>query len=347
MLLYKNTPAPVVNMEKLLVVCGPTATGKTKLALKLAKRFNGELISADSRQVYKHLNIGTGKDMPQGAKWHLAKFPISKRKVSSSAYFQFPIGYWETKNKTKIWGYDLISPKKEFSVAQYERIARSIIKDIWRRKKLPILTGGTGLYIKAVIDGIETAGVPKNVKLRESLKERTVKELFEMLSSIDPIKSASLNLSDRRNPRRLIRAIEVAQHNLKGKSNKRQSSLDADLLMVGLTTSKEMLNKNIDLRVQTRVSRGVGNEIGELLKMGINWDMQSMNALGYRQWREHLVGKITKKEVIKKWTKDEMGYAKRQITWFTKDKRIKWFDISKRSYNKDIESEVKKWYSHK
>jgi tRNA dimethylallyltransferase len=332
-------PAPAVDMEKLLIICGPTATGKTKLALELAKKFNGEIVSADSRQVYKHMDIGTGKDLPVNVKCQMSNV---KTKGGRICFYEI--------DGVKLWGYDLVSPKKEFSVAQYERIARSIVRGIWGRKKLPILTGGTGLYIKAVIDGIETASIPKNVKLRKSLEDRTVKELFEMLSNVDPIKSASLNLSDRKNPRRLVRAIEIAQHNLSGKSKKRQTALKANILMIGLTVSKKMLDKRIKERVTKRINQGIEKEIEKLLKMGVNWNMQSMNTLGYKQWREYLISKKTKKEVIDKWIKDEIQYTKRQNTWFKKEtyhqgeKRIKWFDISKRAYKKDIETEVKKWY---
>ena len=329
MLLYKDIPAPVVNMEKLLIICGPTATGKTKLALQLAEKFNGEIISVDSRQVYKHMDIGTGKDLPVNSKLEIRNSKLGGAYKVGGVY---------------VWGYDLVSPKKEFSVAQYERTARLIIIGIWGRKKLPILTGGTGLYIKAVIDGIETASIPKNVKLRESLEDRTVKELFEMLSNIDPVKSASLNLSDRKNPRRLVRAIEIAQHNLSGKAKKRQTALKANILMIGLAVPKKILDERIKERVKKRINRGIEKEIEKLLKMGVNWNMQSMNTLGYKQWREYLISKKTKKEVIDKWIKDEIQYTKRQNTWFKKEKRIQWFDISKRTYKKDIETEVKKWY---
>ena len=331
MLLYKDTPVPVADMEKLLIICGPTATGKTKLALELAKKFDGEIVSADSRQVYKYMDIGTGKDLPTNSKFQNSK--------------TLSMGGFYTINGVKLWGYDLVSPKKEFSVAQYERVARSIIRGIWGRKKLPILTGGTGLYIKAVIDGIETASIPKNIKLRESLEDRTVKELFEILSNVDSVKSASLNLSDRKNPRRLVRAIEIAQNNLSGKSKKRQTALKADVLMIGLTVPKKMLNKRIKERVKKRINQGIEKEIEKLLKMGVNWNMQSMNTLGYKQWREYLISKKTKKEVIDKWIKDEIQYTKRQNTWFKKERRIKWFDMSKRAYKKDMETEVKKWYS--
>lgn len=318
-------------MKKILVICGPTATGKTKLAIKLAKKFKGEIVSADSRQVFKHLDIGTGKDLPKNS-----KLIISNPKLG---------GAYEVRG-VNAWGYDLVSPKKEFSVAKYEQIVRFVIKDIWKRNKLPILTGGTGLYIKAIIDGIDTTSIPKDEDLRKSLEIRSVRELFEMLANLDPIKSASLNYSDRKNPRRLIRAIEIAQNNVRGKSRKKgKPSLGADVFFVGLTTPKAKLDKAIKKRVQKRVQSGVEGEIRTLLEMGIDWNMQSMNTLGYKQWRDHLVGKVTREEVIEKWTRDEIGYAKRQNTWFKKDTRIKWFDISKEKWIKEVESEVKKWHN--
>jgi tRNA dimethylallyltransferase len=301
------------------------------VALKLAKKFDGEIVSADSRQVFKHLDIGTGKDLPKNS-----KLIIGNPKLGGA----YRVG------GVHIWGYDLVSPKKEFSVARYEQIVRLVIKDIWKRNKLPILTGGTGLYIKAIIDGIDTTSFPKDEVLRKSLETHSVKDLFEMLANLDPVKSASMNLSDRNNPRRLIRAIEIAQNNVKGKSReKSKPSLGADVFLVGLVTSKPKLDKAIKKRVQKRVQSGVEGEIRKLLKMGIDWNMQSMNTLGYKQWRDHLVGKVTREEVIEKWTRDEIGYAKRQNTWFKKDTRIKWFDISKGEWIKEVESEVKKWHN--
>src|SRR3989338_7231362 len=161
-------------MNKLFVVWGPTATGKTELALNLAKKFSGVLGSADSRQGYRQMDIGTGKD----------------------------------KHKTgNILGYDLVSPRDEFSVAAYVKFARRAVRQIWRQKKLPILVGGTGFYIKGVVDGIGTSSVPRNLNLRKSLEKKSAEELFEILSAEDPIKAASMNQSDSKNPRRLIRAI--------------------------------------------------------------------------------------------------------------------------------------------
>ena len=177
-------------MKKLLIVCGSTATGKTSLALTIAKKFDGELISCDSRQVYKRMDIGTGKGLP-----------ANSRPNREGCY---EIG------GVKIWGYDIADPKKGFSVAQYIKFARTKIGNIWAEGKLPFLVGGTGLYIKGVVDGIATAEVRPNIKLRKSLIEKRPEELFEILAQLDAAKAGSLNTSDRKNPRRLIRAIEVA-----------------------------------------------------------------------------------------------------------------------------------------
>lgn len=318
-------------MEKLLVICGPTATGKTSLALSLATKFNAELISSDSRQVYKSMDIGTGKDLPKGAKFKAKKGSLP--------------GYYRV-GKTRIWGYDLVGPKSDFSVSKYVKVIEKVLEDVIRRKKLPILVGGTGLYIKAVVDGIPTASIPKSKTVRKTLEGKPVRELFEILAQVDPIRAASLNVSDRKNPRRLIRAIEVAQWKLgKGskklerKSKKRQFST----LFVGLIAERRVLCQKIANRVKKR-EKGVGEEIESLLKKGVTWDSQSMDSLGYKEWKGFFEGKIEKSEVLKKWEKDECNYAKRQIVWFKKDKRINWFDIEGDNWRKKVEKLVKKWY---
>jgi tRNA dimethylallyltransferase len=320
-------------MNNLLVICGPTATGKTALALHLAKVFDGEIVSADSRQVYQAMDIGTGKDIPKSAKFKKNLFGPPSYVVDG----------------VSIWGYDLVSPKKDYSVAQYTKTVNKIIKRIWKKKKLPILVGGTGLYIKSVVDGIPTASVPRNKGLRKNLKGRLVEELFDKLAQLDSIKAASLNSSDRKNPRRLIRAIEIAQWQLnnRGKIKDKDVPLGnkSKVFFVGLISSRNYLQALIKRRIAKRLKMGILHEIEKLLKSGVIWDNQSMNCLGYKQWENYFLHKATKKSVLARWETDEIKYAKRQMTWFRKDKRIIWFDISKKNYRKEVENTVKKWYS--
>lgn len=327
--------APAVNnMNQLLVICGPTSTGKTTLALKLAKKFNGEIVSADSRQVYTGMNIGTGKDLPRGAKmkkWLFARW-----------------GFYEIEG-VKIWGYDLIDPKHDFSVAQYLKMAHGMIDDITKRKKLPILTGGTGLYIKGVIDGIPTAEIPRNDLLRQELGKRSAGELYETLANLDAMKAGSMNSSDRKNPRRLIRAIEIAQYQLTKKNLPVHHAIGEgyDILFIGLSASKAFLDKQIDIRVKERIDKGIKDEIRKLLRMGVKWEDQSMVAMGYGQWRDFFEGGVEEDQVIDEWERAEKAYAKRQMTWFKKDKRIKWFDVTDKTYPGNVEKIVQKWHNQR
>ena len=320
-------------MNKLLVICGPTSTGKTTLAIALAKKFNGELISADSRQVYKGMDIGTGKDLPNGAK---IKLP----------WFQ-KYGYYEI-NGAKIWGYDLADPRHEFNVAQYIKFSERIIADILKRGKFPILVGGTGLYIRGVIDGIATSQIPKNNLLRKNLERSTPEDLFEKLAQMDSLKAAQMNISDKNNPRRLIRAIEVAMwkiNNIKKEKEIEKRIKDFEVLMIGLTAPEKFISERIKLRVVQRINAGIKKEVQVLLKKHVSWKMPSMSSMGYRQWKDYFDNKKTQSEVVKDWEAEENKYVKRQMVWFKKDKRIEWFDITKSSYPENVEKSVKKWYS--
>jgi tRNA dimethylallyltransferase len=320
-------------MNKLLVICGPTATGKTNLAISLAKKFNGEIVSADSRQVFKGLDIGTGKDLPQNAK---LKYLWIKR-----------FGFYEIKG-IKVWGYDLADPRHSFSVSQYLIFAKRIIADIIKRGKLPILIGGTGLYIKGVIDGIPTAEVPKNNRLRKSLDTKNPDELFEMLAQMDSIRAAEMNASDKKNPRRLIRAIEIATWRI-SHGNKfidtQDRKLNFDVLQIGLMADENYLSHKIEQRVSERFREKLKNEIASLLKNHVDWKMQSMSSMGYGEWQDFFEGRKSEKNVIKDWEKEEKKYVKRQIVWFKKDRRIVWFDITDRNYPDNVEKVVKKWHN--
>jgi len=302
-------------MNKLLVICGPTATGKTSLAVKLAKKFNGDLISADSRQVYKEMDIGTGKDHPKEMKIHLI---------------------------------DVVAPNQEFSVVQYANLAWKAIKDIWKREKLPIIVGGTGFYIKGVIDGIETLGVPPDWEMRWRLKDLPAQKLFEMLTQLDPEKAAQMNASDRKNPRRLIRAIEIAKWKMDNGEQKKFSILNSQfsILVVGLTAPYKILYQRIDKRVEERIKEGVEDEIRGLLNKGYSFVYSTLGVtIGYQEWQPYFEGRATQDEIIQRWKFAEHAYVRRQMTWFKKDKRINWFDINKKGWENGVEKLIKNWYT--
>ena len=281
--------------------------------------------------------------------WHRQRFAERFKIQDSRSGGYYLVG------GVKIWGYDLVEPTEEFSVGKYVKIARKIIKDIWKSRqklthsggqggKLPILVGGTGLYIKGVVDGIPTAAISKSKALRKTLEGKKSDELFELLAQLDPVRAASMNASDRKNPRRLIRAIEVASAKVKSQKSK-VKSLRANELFVGLTASKKYLDKRVEERVDKRVRQGIEKEIKNLFKRGVTWGDQSMQALGYRQWRDFFENKKSQQDVILNWKQAEKQYVKRQMTWFKRDKRINWFDISKLGWDKDVERLVKKWHN--
>lgn len=303
-------------MNKILVICGPTATGKTTLAVKLAKKFNGELISADSRQVYRGMDIITGKDQPAGTKIHMI---------------------------------DVINPNQDFNVAEYYHLTWQAIYKVWKAGKLPILVGGTGFYIQTVINGIESFGIPPNLQLRKKLAEKSVKTLFSELEMLDPFRVAKMNMSDRKNPYRLVRALEIAHwrlEHLSQKPNQQPGSLNC--LFIGLKAPYKVLYQRIDGRVDERIEQGAEQEIKNLLKRGYRWDNSALGAtIGYREWKQYFEGKVAREEIIQRWKFAEHTYARRQMTWFKKNKIIHWFDIMGKKWQDKIEQLAKIWYDTK
>ncbi len=318
-------------VKKLLVICGPTATGKTALGIYLAKKFSGEIISADSRQVYRGMDIGTGKDLEKDSKYKV---------VNNN------IGFYEI-DGVRIFGYDLADPKDDFNISRYLRFANKAVGEIRAKNKLPIVVGGTGFYIKGIVDGIPTVDVPRNENLRKQLEQKTAEELYESLSLIDSVKAGGLNSSDKKNPRRLIRAIEVAQylidHTLSPEAV--SETENNDILFIGLGGPREYLENRIGKRVDERTSVGMKEEIENLLARGVNWSDQSMYSLGYRQYRDYFEGGVDEEHVIAEWKKEERKYAARQMVWFKKDPRINWFDISEPGYQKKVEKMIEKWHN--
>ena len=351
-------------MNKSIIICGPTATGKTSLGVKLAKKYNGEIISADSRQVYEGMDVGTGKDLPVNSKLKTKNLKLG---INNNNY---KAGY-RLKNGIPIWLVDIVRPDQNFSVADFVFLAEKVISDILTRKKLPIIVGGTGFYIKGLTEPIDTIGVVPDKKLRKQLSQYTKGELSEMLLKTDRKKWDSMNYSDRNNPRRLIRAIEIAKSD-KNKLIKKNILKKIDFLWIGLTTENRMLYKRIDQRVEKRIEQGVIEEVKNLLNKGYNFSLPSMTSLGYKQLNNYISksmvpssprlrrasnGPFDKAQgkqssnvklfdiTVSQWKYAEHAYARRQLIWFKKKKNIHWFDIQNNNYKNEIEKLVVKWYT--
>lgn len=317
-------------MKKLLIILGPTATGKTDLALNLAKKYNGELVSCDSRQVYKGLDIGTGKE--PGIKNE--ELRIKKKK-----------GWWEI-DGVKVWMLDVVKPETQYTVADYVKDAWKVIEDIEKRGKLPIIVGGTGLYLKALLEGLSNLSIPVDEKLRGELSKLTLGQLQNKLLELSPAKFESLNNSEKNNPRRLLRSIElILMYGHKHKYNKLQvTSNKFKILKVGLTASREVLNKRIDFRLLARLDQGLIKEAEKLHKEGLSFKRMKELGLEYGCLAELLEGKLNIGEFIEKLKNKIHQYAKRQMTWFNREKNIKWFDISGDNWSGEVEKLVDSWY---
>ncbi|MBI2330087.1 tRNA (adenosine(37)-N6)-dimethylallyltransferase MiaA [Candidatus Daviesbacteria bacterium] len=299
-------------MQKLLVILGPTSTGKTDLALRLAKKFNGELVACDSRQVYTGLDIGTGK---------LPGQEVTVRKGK---------GLWEM-DGVKVWMYDVADSKKQHTVYNYVKDANKVIDSIVKRGKLPIVVGGTGLYLKALLEGLPNLAIPIDLKLRKKLEKLSLEELQKKLQEIASKRWEEMNNSDRQNPRRLIRAIEILQ-NSKVKIQKSKLQLKIQnyhTLKIGLMAPREVLYQRIDQRVVDRINQGMIDEAEKLHKNGLSLKRMRQLGLEYGGLADFLEGKIQDQQKLIKILQGKIhGYARRQITWFKKEKNVIWFDIT-------------------
>jgi len=282
-------------MNKLLCVIGPTATGKTQKAIELSLLQPSILISADSRQVYRGMDIVTGKDHPKNL---------------------------------ELYGIDLVDPDESCSVSVWYDAVMPRITQAWREGKLPIVVGGTGLYVKALTEGIDTMQVPINQPLRDELGPLSITELQDKLIKLDNSKFEIMNHSDQSNPRRLSRAIEIASYNQSDRQLPSQSirELPQNVNIIGLKYSVESIQRNkIKSRVISRLKLGAIEETKNLLTR-YDKNIQSMSAIGYTSIIKYLENTITKEELIKQWVAGELSYAKRQMTWFRKQSVI-WYDV--------------------
>lgn len=281
--------------KKIIVILGPTASGKSDLAVKIAKEFQGEVISADSRQVYKGMDLGTGK--------------IKKEEMEGVPHHLL----------------DVVSPKRRFSVAQFVRLAKKKIKEIFKRRKIPIVCGGSWFYIYALIDGYIFPEVKPDWKLRKKLEKLSSKELFEILKKLDPQRAKTI---EKENPRRLIRAIEIAKK--LGKVPKlKKKPLPYPCLFLGIKKDFEELKKLIKRRLLKRLKEGMVEEVKNLHKRGVSFKRLEEFGLEYYWIAKYLQGEISYQEMIEKLQKDIEKFAKRQIKIFERDERVKWIKNEK------------------
>ena len=287
----------IVNQKdklKTIVVCGPTASGKSDLAIKLAKEIKGEVISADSRQVYKGMDIGTAK--------------ITAREMGGIPHYLL----------------DVASPKRQFTVSQYKKLANKVLKDIWKKKKIPLVCGGTGLYIQTLVEGLEIPEVKPDKKLRTTLEKETTAKLFAQLKKLDPRRAKNI---DSKNRRRLIRALEIVL--ITGKpvpSINYQVRNRQDILYLGVKRPEGELKALIKKRIDQRLKKGMVAEVKKLKASGLSWQKIDDFGLEYRYLTRFLQGKITREEMIDRIQIESEKYAKRQMTWFKRNKKIHWVD---------------------
>jgi tRNA dimethylallyltransferase len=301
------------------IILGPTGVGKTEIALRVAEELAGEIISCDSRKIYKLLDIGTAKPSKE-----------ERKKIPHHLI-------------------DIADLREEFSVADFKREAERKISQIQNREKLPLLVGGSPLYIKAVIDGL-FSGPGKDPDLRKRLIEKAKKSgdeyLYRRLKKVDPPAAEKIHPHDLK---RIIRALEIFE--LTGKpisyhqqlsSFNPQFSRLGRVIMIGLRRKREELYKRINNRVDKMLEAGLVGEVKELLKKGYSENLNSLQGLGYKQIIGYLKGRYNFKEAVRLLKRDTRRFAKRQMTWFRKDKRITWVDIEGNNNGREVVNKIKK-----
>lgn len=285
--------------EKLFVLIGPTAVGKTELSIDLAKRLNAEIISADSMQIYKYMDIGTAKiteEEMEGVPHHLI---------------------------------DFLYPDEEYTVSDYQRDASRLITEINARGRLPMVVGGTGLYINSLVYELNFAKAPPDEEYRVELEELAanhgIEYIHDLLSKVDPESAKTISKKDKK---RIIRALEVYKTTGKTMSeynkNFRKETDKYDLCMVCLNMDRQKLYDRINMRVDIMIENGLIDEVKGILHKGYHKNLVSLKGIGYKEIIEYLDGNLTLDEAIEKIKKGSRNYAKRQLTWFRRDKRIKW-----------------------
>lgn len=297
-------------MENLIIITGPTGIGKTELSLELAKKYKGEIISCDSMQIYKKLNIGT------------AKIDITETSIPHHMI-------------------DIVEPSDNFTVADFKNYAKKIITDINNRDGIPFLVGGTGLYINSLVYNLDFTETKPDYEYRNELREILEKEgsefLYEKLQDQDRSMAEKIH---KNNGQRIIRALEILKSGNKKGENFREENKDYNLIYLGLNMDRSKLYEKINQRVDKMVDLGLVDEVKNLLDEGLDRNSQSLKAIGYKEVISYLDGDIDFDEMVDLIKKNSRHYAKRQLTWFRRDDRIKWFGRESDRLFSDVESYI-------
>lgn len=312
-----------------MVILGPTASGKSSLAVKIAQKYNGEIISADSRQIYKGMDIGTGK---------VPKSKIKSQKLKVQFKNQNDT-YWS--DGIPHYMIDIVNPRTDYNAAKFQKSAKKIIENILQRKKLLIICGGTGFWIASLVDNTNFPEVKPDWKLRNKLQKYSVEKLFSMLKKLDNERAKNI---DKNNPVRLIRAIEIVKTLGKVPRIGEQSTVNGEqykYLQIGIKIPKEELHGRIKIRLDQRFKQGMIQEVKNLhFKNKVSWKRLESFGLEYKYIAFYLQKKMPEEEMKEKLFQEIKNFSKRQMTWWKKDRRIKWM----RDYKK-IEKEIKKFLS--
>lgn len=280
--------------KKLIVILGPTASGKTRLAINLAKKYQGEIICADSRSVYKGLDIGTAK-------------PTKKEQKEIPHHLL-----------------DVVDPGKIFTVSQFQKLSERKIKEISKRNKTPFLVGGSGLYIDSIIFGLSIPEIAPDWKLRAYLNKLSLKDLYDQIAQKDPEFAKKV---DKSNKRRLIRALEVIKKTHQKFSHFRQKNPPKyPILILGIDIARPQLIKNIDKRINVRIKNGLIEEVRKLIDKGVSPKWLDNLGLEYRYVSRYVLGKLSKKDAVDQLKIASHQFARRQMTWFRKNKKIIWIE---------------------
>jgi len=308
-----------MNKPRIIVVGGPTASGKSDIAIALARKLNGEIISADSRQVYRGMDIGTGK-VPRDK---VLSKNVEYRSTKKLRHSSFENSYFSS--NIRHWLLDVASPTRQYTVAHFQRDARKAIKDILKRGKLPIICGGTGFWIDALVYNLAIPKVKPNRVLRAKLQKLSADELFARLKKLDPVRAKAI---DRHNPVRLIRALEIVMSTGKPVPPKTNSS-PYGLLYLGVTRPQAELHARIKKRLIARLRAGMVAEVKKLHTSGVSWKRLESFGLEYRWVAKYLQAhRLHPSEKVKPFRdellRDIIAYSKRQLTWWKRNKEIRW-----------------------